>query len=142
MTTEERERSAVLSPRQVDDLRELRTLFRPTETLAVLDDFGKWLFGSAAAVGSLGAGFSASRLSHLTGAGQRIFAAAIICLALSLATAALARIPQRKHIHRGSMATMRRALDEIVRWRYRCLFIAAILLAVALVLAAIAPLFS
>jgi hypothetical protein len=50
----------VLSLEEIADYEELRTLVSRKASLAVVDDFAKWLFAIAALVGTLGASFGVS----------------------------------------------------------------------------------
>ena len=58
-----------------------------------LDSYGKWLFTSAAVIGSLGAGFSNSAFSKLRGAGIWLFAFASLAPGLSLVAASRSVAP-------------------------------------------------
>ena len=134
---------AVPTPPEIsEEIRELRAVLSPAETVRVLDDFSRWLFTTAAAVASLGAAFGASGLNALTGWGRGLFSGAILSLALSLAFAAAGRAPRRARVIRVSRESMRENLDAIVAARQKRLFWASIFFSIALVLAGLAPLVS
>jgi hypothetical protein len=78
------------------DYEQLRRLVSPEQSLTVLDDFAKWLFVIAATVGALGTSFGVSGANDLTGSGRKMFAWAVASVGVSLALAALARLPVPK----------------------------------------------
>ena len=53
------------------------------QSLQLLDDFAKWLFPTAAVVGTLGASFAVSDANSLTGVGRNMFALALAALGLA-----------------------------------------------------------
>ena len=63
----------LLSTEEVADYEQLRTLVSSGKSLALLDDFAKWLFVTAAVVGTLGASFGVTQGTDLTGTGKHMF---------------------------------------------------------------------
>jgi hypothetical protein len=86
-------KSVVLDADEIADYEELRSLVSPEKSLALLDDFAKWLFAVAAVVGKLGASFGISNANDLKGAGRTTFAWAVAAVGGSLALAAFTRLP-------------------------------------------------
>lgn len=142
MATEQNttEVGTALSPDEEADFAELRALFSPSQSLRLLDNFAKWLFASAGIVGVLGSGFGLSKANNLHGSGRRLFAWAVVCLGLSLALAALARLPILQRVNRYSPEDMRSALHTLYFVRCGLLAGSALLFAAALALAGFAPL--
>lgn len=124
-----------LSPEEVADYEELRTLFSPTVGLKLLDDFAKWLFALSGTAGVLGAGFGVSGANDLSPAGGKVFAAAVACIAVSLALASLSRLPLPSRVNRYSPDSMKRALRRLLWTRFGLLATAALFFAAGLVLA-------
>ena len=58
-----------------------------------LDAYGKWIFGAATIVGTLGAGFSNTAFSKLRGFGVITFAAAVGIFGVALFFASLTHCP-------------------------------------------------
>lgn len=133
---------SVTWPEQLERFDELRSLFSPRQSVAVLDDFSKWLFGAAAIAGSLGGAFGVTGLTHLQGAGKTLFALSILCLGVSLALATLARIPIWVRHNPYSPDSLERAFQDLGQLRGNVLRAGGLLFGAALVLAALAPLFS
>lgn len=131
-----------VSPDDVAEYEELRQLVSRKQSLLLLDDFAKWLFAAAAVVGTLGASFGASDANALTGAGRKLFAVAVALVGVSLALAALARLPLGKKVNFSSRDSLKSHIDGVTQFRGRLLRGAALLFAFALVLAGFAPLFS
>jgi hypothetical protein len=132
----------VLSAEEIADYAQLRNLVSPEKSLALLDDFAKWLFATAAVVGTLGASFGVSSANTLTGEGKRMFAYAVACIGVSLGLAALARLPLRIRVNRYSDVSLAARVATLTKRRGRLLFLAALLFAAALILAGLSPLFS
>lgn len=114
----------------------------PEKSLALLDDFAKWLFVIAAVVGTLGTSFGVSDANDLTGSGKRMFAYAVACVGVSLALAALARLPLPIRVNRYSDVSLTTHVSRVVKVRGIVLFVAALLFALGVVLAGLSPLFS
>jgi hypothetical protein len=102
----------------------------------------QWLFAIAAVVGTLGTSFGVSKANDLSGAGRTMFAWAVASIGVSLALAALARLPVPRRVNRYSPASMQAHVAFAVRLRGGLLFVAALLFALALVLSGLSPLFS
>jgi hypothetical protein len=132
----------VLSAEEVADYEQLRGLVSPEKSLALLDDFAKWLFAIAATVGTLGASFGVSNANELKGDGKTVFAVAVAAVGVSLALTALARLPLRIGVNRYSDVDLAKNVAWIITVRGILLGIAALLFAVALVLAGLSPLVS
>jgi hypothetical protein len=107
-----------------------------------LDDFAKWLFGIAAAVGTLGASFGVSNANDLSGAGRRFFAWAVAAIGVSLALAAFARLPLPIRVNRYSDVSLAKNVGTVIKVQGGLLFAAAVLFALGLVLAGLSPLLS
>lgn len=118
------------------DLDELRDLISPKQSLALLDDFAKWLFAIAAVVGSLGTAFGVSSASDLTGTSKTRFAWAVACTAVSLTLAAFARLPLPVDVNRNSSDSLETAIASLTRARFWLLAGAAVAFGAALLLAA------
>jgi hypothetical protein len=131
-----------LAPDELADYEELRGLISPEKSLALLDDFAKWLFVIAAVVGTLGTSFGISQANDLTGTGRKMFAWGVASVGVSLALAALARLPVPKRVNRYSPPSMEAHIAFAVRLRGWLLLAAGLLFALALVLAGLSPLFS
>ena len=131
-----------MSAEEIADYEQLRKLISHEKSLELVDDFAKWLFAMAAVVGTLGTSFGVSGANDLTGLGRTMFAIGVASLGVSLAIAALARLPMSIRVNRNSPDSLASGVSKLVRTRAAMLFIAAILFALALVLAGLAPLFS
>jgi hypothetical protein len=131
-----------LSPVEQQQQADLQALFKPADALKRVDDFAKWIFTSIAVVGTLGAGFSNSAFATLTSTGRIVLAIAILLVGVSLFAATLALEPRWVHANPSSRESMLAAVDVNLRKRRRPLRWAAGLFALALVLAASAPLVS
>jgi hypothetical protein len=131
-----------LSADEKADYEQLRKLVSPEQSLAVLDDFAKWLFVIAATFGALGASFGVSGANDLTGTGRRMFAWAVASVGVSLAFAALARLPVPKRVNRYSDVSLAGYVAFVVMLRGALLLCAGLLFAIALVVAGLSPLFS
>jgi hypothetical protein len=131
-----------LAPDELADYEQLRGLISPEKSLALLDDFAKWLFVIAAVVGTLGTSFGISKANDLTGTGRTMFAWAVALVGGSLALAVLARLPVPKRVNRYSPSSMQAHVVFATRLRGGLLLVAGLLLALALVLAGLSPLFS
>lgn len=131
---------ALLAPDEVADYEQLRSLISHEQSLALLDDFAKWLFASAAVVGALGTSLGVSGANQLDGTGKKVFALAVVLVAVSLALAAIARLPRRVQINRYSAEDMAANIGRLTTFRGRLLFWAAGCFVVGLILAGVAPL--
>jgi hypothetical protein len=131
-----------VSDEEYADYQQLRGLISPEKSLGLLDDFAKWLFVIATVLGTLGTSFSVSQANDLTGTGRTMFAWAVASVGVSLALAALARLPVPRRVNRYSPASMEAHVAFAVRLRGGLLLLAAMLFAAALVLAGLSPLFS
>jgi hypothetical protein len=130
----------VTSPEETAEIAELREAISPSQTLAALDTFGKWMFGASAAIGSLGGAFSASGHGPEHGVGRWVFAGAVVCAAVSLALSVVALIPYRVTATRWSLDSLTEAYGRIVLFRRRLLAWSGGFLAVGLILAGVSPL--
>ena len=131
-----------LAPDELADYEQLRGLISPEKSLALLDDFAKWLFAIAAVVGTLGTSFGVSKANDLTGVGRTMFALAIASVGVSLALAALARLPMPRRVNRYSPPSMEAHIALATKLRFWLLLVAGLLFALALVLSGLSPLFS
>ena len=129
-----------LDPDEIADYEQLRRLVSREQSLALLDDFAKWLFPTAAVVGTLGASFGVSSANSLTGWGGTLFSLAVAAVGFSLGFAALARLPLPKRVNPYSRQSLASHVRLVLIVRGGLLFVAAVLLAAALVLAGISPL--
>ncbi len=120
----------------------LRTVFDTKTALDRLDSYGKWLFNSAAIVGSLGAGLSNSSFGKLRGASVWSFALAVIAFGLCLVAASRSLAPQWVEVQLTNLKSLRDAVNTQFAHRQQLLTRAASLFAFALVLAALSPLLS
>lgn len=132
----------VLSPEEIADYEQLRRLVSPETSLALLDDFAKWLFVIAAIVGTLGVSFEVSGANRLVGTGETLFAVAVAAVGVSLALIALARLPLSRGVNRYSNVSLAKHVAHVTMVRGRLLTVAAVLFAVGLVLAGLSPLAS
>jgi hypothetical protein len=132
----------VVSQEEKAEFDSLRAVFDPKAALDRLDSYGKWLFASAAVVGSLGAGLSNSAFSKLRGVGVWLFAFAILALGLSLVAASRSIAPHWINALINNLASLRGAVEKQFKTRQRQLAMAAGSFAFALVLAALSPLAS
>jgi hypothetical protein len=120
----------------------LRTVFDTKSALDRLDSYGKWLFGSAAVVGSLGAGLSNSVFSKLHGLAAFLFAVAVLSLGICLVQASKSIAPHWVEIRLAELKSMREAVNSQFSNRQRLLTRASVFFSAALVLAAVSPLVS
>jgi len=100
------------------------------------------MFAGTAIVGTLGGAFGVSGLGPLQGTGKNVFAAALVCVALALAAAVVARVPYRMVVNRWSLESLEEGFEKMVTFRFRALVTAGGLFALAIILAGLAPLFS
>jgi hypothetical protein len=120
----------------------LLTVFDPKAAVDRLDSYGKWLFTSAAIVGSLGAGFSNAAFSKLQGAGIWFFAAAIAAMGMCLFLASLSIAPHWVNVQIYDIASLRAAVQKQFKARKWELRGAGTLFATALVCSGASPLVS
>lgn len=135
-------RGQVVSQEEKAEFDSLRAIFDPKTGLDRLDSYGKWLFTSAAIVGSLGAGLSNSAFSKLRSAGVWLFAFAILALGFCLVAASRSIAPHWINALLNDLASLRCAVGQQFKTRRRQLAVAAGLFAFALVLAALSPIAS
>jgi hypothetical protein len=131
-----------LSDAEVKQLQSLQAVFDPAAAFKRIDDFAKWIFGSIAVVGTLGAGFSNSAFSNLGPCGKVLFAIAILLIGLSLYFVTRTLEPRWVHANTSSRESMLAAVDSNLRARKAPLLTAATLFATSIVFAAFAPLSS
>ena len=131
-----------VSAEEMADYEQLRKLVSPEQSLAVLDDFAKWLFAATAIFGALGTSFGVSGANDLTGSGRTMFAWAVAIVGVSLALAALARLPVPRRVNRYSDVSLQDHVAFAMKLRGGLLLSAGLLFAAALVLAGLSPLFS
>jgi hypothetical protein len=117
-------------------------VFDTKTALDRVDSYGKWLFGSAAIVGSLGAGLSNSSFAKLRGLGVWGFALAVVTLGLCLVAASQSLAPQWVEVRLTDLNSLRHAVNSQFDKRQRLLTVAAFFFALALTLAALSPLAS
>lgn len=129
-----------VSPDEQQQLAALQGVFKPDEAMKRVNDFAKWIFATVAVVGTLGAGFSNAAFQTLSDAGRFVLAGAVLLVGLSLYAATRALEPQWMHTNLASRDSMLAAIEGNLRRRRRPLQAAAALFALALVLAALAPL--
>ena len=132
---EARESLNPLQAEELEDYAELRRLISPRVSLELLDSFAKWLFTLTGVVAALGAGLGVTGASRLSPDGERLFAWAIVLIALSLALAALARLPLPIFGSRYSRVGMLRGLRVLLWTRFVLLALAALLFAAGLAVA-------
>jgi hypothetical protein len=135
-------RGEYVSPETKAEFDSLRTVFDTKSALDRLDSYGKWLFASAAVVGSLGAGLSNSAFSKLHGLSAWLFAAAVLSLGICLVQASKSIAPQWVEIRMAELKSMRQAVNSQFGRRQRLLTGASIFFSFALLLAAVSPLAS
>ena len=132
----------VLSKEQETYAASLRSFFDPKGAADRMDVYGKWLFASAAIVGSLGAGLSNSSFSHLRGTAVGLFACAILALGGCLIAASLSIAPHWVKARIDETTSMQEAIRQEFQHRRRELGWATAFFAFALLLAAVCPLLS
>jgi hypothetical protein len=127
---------------EIAELARLRTALAPEGGFQTVDDFGKWLFGGAALVGTVATGFGVSGFGDLQGIGQKFFFAAIAAAALSFGLVVVSLKPARLDFNPNSVESMRGAIQTLVNHRARYIKAAAWLFAAALIAAGVAPIVS
>jgi hypothetical protein len=140
--TDEEIKGKVVSQEDKTEFESLRTIFDPKAALDRLDSYGKWLFASAAVVGSLGAGLSNTALSKLRGPGVWVFALAVVALGICLVAASRSIAPHWAKARVAELDSLRAAINTQFKTRQHQLNLAAGFFALALVLAAVSPLVS
>lgn len=133
------QRGAPVSREEVERLRGLRALFDPASSLKVVDDFAKYLFTSAAIVGTIAGGLKVTDLTDLHGVGADLFSFAIVALAASLACAILALLPLGMRANPNKTESLQGALGRLLRFRLGWITAAGLLFALAIGLAGAAP---
>jgi hypothetical protein len=121
-------RGQPVSQEEKEEFASLRAIFDPQSALTRMDSYGKWLFGSAAVVGSLGAGLSNTAFSKLRGPGIWLFAVAIVALGCCLVSASLSIAPHWAKAQVNDLNSLRRAVGYQFRVRQRQLTASAVLL--------------
>jgi hypothetical protein len=125
-----------------DDQQELkayRDYFDPKRSAESVDTYGKWIFTAVASITALGSGLSNTAFQALDAHGRLVFGLAVIAAGISLASSVLLLTPQLSNVNRWSMDSMRTAIDHINQSRRVYVIVAGWTLALALVLAAVAP---
>jgi len=135
-------RGTAATAEQKAEMASLRTVFDPKAALDRVDTYGKWLFTSAAVVGSLGAGLSNAAFTKLHGPSTWLFATAVLSLGVCLIFASASLAPQWVDANYYQLDSMRGAVNKQFAKRQFRLTSASIFFALALFLAAIAPLVS
>lgn len=127
---------------QQAEFASLRSLFDAKAALDRVDAYAKWLFASAAVVGSLGAGLSNAAFSKLHGPAIWLFAFAVLCLGVCLIQASTSIAPKWVEADYYVLPSLRIAVNKQFATRQRLLTRASVFFSLALVLAACAPLAS
>ena len=102
---------------EIDLLGRLRTALSPEGGFQVVDDYGKWLFGSGAVLGSVATGFGVSGFGALHGAGRDLFLGAIAAVAASFALVVVSLKPERLGYNPNSLDSMQQAIQLIIPLR-------------------------
>jgi hypothetical protein len=131
-----------LSEAEVTEFETLRKVFNVEDGIKKVTDFAQWLFGGAAIVGTLGAAFSNSAFAELSGLGLWTFAAAVICVGISLVAATYAWAPKWVYPNLHSRDSMLKEVSRQFQDRRGPVRVGSFFFAAALVLAAISPLLS
>jgi len=127
---------------QQAEFASLRSVFDTKTALDRVDAYAKWLFASAAVVGSLGAGLSNSAFYKLHGPSMWLFALAVLCLGICLVQASKSIAPKWVEADYYVLASLRDAVNKQFATRQRLLTRASVFFSLALILAACAPLAS
>jgi hypothetical protein len=135
-------RGEIVPPEVKAEFDSLRTVFDTKSALDRVDSYGKWLFSSAAIVGSLGAGLSNAAFSKLRGLGAWSFALAVVALGVCLVAASRSVAPQWVEVRLLDLESLRSAVNSQFKKRQTLLTIAASFFALALALAGLSPLIS
>jgi hypothetical protein len=135
-------RGTLVPPEIKAEFDSLRTVFDTKAALDRIDSYGKWLFSSAAIVGSLGAALSNTSFAKLRDAGKWTFALAVVALGMCLVAASRSLAPEWVEVSLTEVKSLRDAVNTQFRNRQRLLNAAALLFALALTLAALSPLIS
>src|SRR5215470_3393092 len=96
-----------VSAEEKAEFESLRTAFDPKAALDRLDAYGKWLFASAAIVGTLGAGLSNSAFSKLHDFSAWLFGGAVVCLGMALILATSSLAPKLTEVRLSELSSMR-----------------------------------
>jgi hypothetical protein len=132
----------VLTPDDQQELKTLRDFFDPQKSADRLDSYGKWIFTAVASITALGTGLSNTAFQNLHSWGKIIYGFAVLAGGISLAAAALLLTPQLSNVNRWSMDSMLTAIDHVNKNRRTYVLSASWTLALALGLAAFAPIVS
>ena len=135
-------RGRYVPPEQKAEMDSLRAVFDTKSAMDRLDAYGKWLFGSATIVGSLGAGLSSSLTPKLRGVGTWSFGLAVLAFGVCLVTASLSIAPKWVTVRLQDLASLHQAVNTQFRARQVWLTLAAIFFAFALALSSVSPLLS
>ncbi len=128
-----------LSPDQVDLLKRARDAAWPLGRISTYDDFAKWIFTSAAVVGTLGAAFANTAFKSLSTVGTLLFAVALLATSVALATAVLSRhVDFRIDTNYETLAVLTDA-ELVMGKKRRLIRISGLSFTVALLFAGLAP---
>ena len=131
-----------VSQDQVQRIEALKDAYSPTQSLKLLDDFSKFLFGATATVAALGTALGVNGFGDLEGSGRTLFSFAVLSLAFSLFAATAALLPLGMKINPNSPESASAAFASAIRLRLGLVTVAAVFFATALGLAGFAPLAS
>ena|ERR1700739_1777903 len=131
-----------IGPDEVELLKRYREKFLPDSRITASDGFAKWLFGLTVTIAALGAGFSNSAFSKLSGLGTTAYGAAVLLTGLGLGAAAFALSVDLPYANWQSLESMFSQMKSSVSRKRIALRVAASSLALALIAAAAAPLLS
>jgi hypothetical protein len=129
-----------VSPDEIELLKKYRDIVMPAARLAGYDEFAKWLFTITAVIGTLGAAFSNSALKALRGPGVTVFFLAITATGLSLALAVIQRSVDIPKLNWQNLDDMLQKTEAALRTKRVLAWIAGTSFAIAILLAALAPL--
>ena len=121
------------------DLRKQTSL---ENSLANLNNFGKWLFSSSSVIGVIAAGYSIAGFASLNFWGNIIFYLGLLLITVCLFISALALSPKEKNSNPNSLTSLRNMIEEIIHFKWVKLRAAGFLFAFAILFAGIAPLIS
>jgi hypothetical protein len=128
-------------PGEKERFEQLQALFSPEANVRLLDEVSRWIFAAAGFVGTLGASFGVSGSLGLNHEGRRIFAAGVVCVAVSLGLAGISRTPIWRWFNPYSPDSLEATFRGLVFFRFFVLAAVSVLLAAAFVLAGVATLF-
>jgi hypothetical protein len=131
-----------VSPDEAGLLVQQRLLALPSARIASIEEFANWLFTIITAVGTLAAAFSSTVLKSVQGAGTKCFLASIVLLGLALASAIAVRAIQPKEMNFYNLQDMLKKTGHTLYLKKIFAGGAGVCFAIALILAALCPLFS